>query len=144
MSENLHKVSDHTIENDKAICSYKRMREGYCMAISNKKTGDNYFLKNEDPITWSVTKNGKPFMDRLVVNSSTHDLKDVKDFDFMGDLMQKAVVGIARQCDSEKVCLSDSKVGFMEIAMRYAGLSISKNGQITDPSNIPGGHGGRE
>ena len=40
--------------------------------------------------------------------------------------------------------VSDSKVGFMEIAMRYAGLSISKNGQITDPSNIPGGHGGRE
>jgi hypothetical protein len=129
-STDLQKVNG--IEDDNALVLFSRQDRGQSFVINvmDKKNGNVYHLKNEDLLTWNLSKNNEQLPSISVDSHRTHDFKGTE-LSFLSPTMQRAVAGIAGQWDGTKY----ANEAFITTAMRRANLAVSPKGEITNDPN---------
>lgn len=136
--ENLVKDSDHRLVSDKGWVIFGKEKYGprkgqsYISVMDNTDGyGVDYtFYRNEGGMVWDVSKNSRDGHSETRITMD--EMRDVQELDKLGmnvgPLMKRAICAIAIQHD-RAVRINES---LMDSAMRRAGLSVSKDGKISD------------
>ena len=138
--ENLRKVSDSQLESDTALLTLGS-DEGYtCINILDKKTSDSYRFSSLHGDEWMMEKNTKALVDRGHGKFPSKECSELSEVFIdnkgelgkfsppcCGPLMQKAICGLGYSIGRT----SYEGMSYMDVALKRAGLVVSKNGKIT-------------
>ena len=134
--ENLRKLSDKVLESDTALLTLGA-DEGYtCINILDKKTSDSYRFSSLHGDEWMMEKNTERLVDipskkcEELSNIFIDNTGDLGKFSppYCGPLMQKAICGLGYSINRS----SYKGTSYMDVALKRAGLVVSKNGKVTE------------
>ena len=134
--ENLRKDSDHRLVSDKGWVIFGKEKYGpqkgqdYISVMDNTDGYGVTYTFHRDGMLWDVLKQSRDGHSESEITMD--DMSDVQELDKLGmnvgPLMKRAICAIAIQHD-RAVRINES---LMDSAMRRAGLSVSKDGKISD------------
>ena len=148
-SETLRKVSDKTLETEKAVITVGgaggAVAPRVCVQVLNKGSGKCYGFVLKNGGLWTLLLNGVEVkqvkgkkLDHAKLTKSIMEQQSLGEFapSWFGNLLSRAVWGLCyAQTIGQRL---DGKYDIINEGMEHAGLSVSTDGQITKRKAVSG------